>query len=99
MLDNTLQRVMQPLSLMEEEPHLTSRRILQFENSQVSIKGTAASADQDRLPGETINAPRVEAMRNQAKIVEYKRSFQATTTAAEDEEMRHRDEQEILAKL
>jgi hypothetical protein len=83
---------------MEEEPHLTSRRILQFENSQVSIKGTAASADKDRGLGETVNAPRVEAMRNQAKIVEYKRSFQATTTA-EDEEMRHRDEQEILAKL
>ena len=98
MLENTLQRVMQPLSLMEEEPHLTSRRILQFENSQVSIKGTAASADQDRCPVETVNGPRVEAMRNQAKIVEYKRSFQATTTA-EDEEMRHRDEQEILAKL
>jgi len=98
MLENTLQRVMQPLSLMEEEPHLTSRRILQFESSQVSIKGTAASADQDRGLGETVNAPRVEAMRNQAKIVEYKRSFQATTTA-EDEEMRHRDEQEILAKL
>lgn len=83
---------------MEEEPHLTSRRILQFENSKVSINGTAASADQDKGLGETVNAPRVEAMRNQAKIVEYKRSFQATTTA-EDEEMRHRDEQEILAKL
>ena len=76
MLENTLQRVMQPLSMMEEEPHFTSRRILQFENSQVSIKGTAAAAaflpDQDRSLGETVNTPRVEAMRNhQAKIIEY----------------------------
>jgi len=91
---------MQPISMMEEEPHLTSRRILQFENSQVSMKCIAAPADQDKdkCLGETVNTPRVEAMRNQAKIVEYKRSFQATSTA-EDEEMRHRDEQEILAKL
>ena len=76
MLENTLQRVMQPLSMMEEEPHFTSRRILQFENSQVSIKGTAAAAavlpDQDRSLGETVNTPRVEGMRNhQAKIIEY----------------------------
>ena len=92
---------MQPLSMMEEETHHTSRGILQFESAQVSIKGTAAASaeqDKDKCLGETVNIPRVEPMRNQAKMVESKRNIQATTTS-EDEEMRHRDEQEILAKL